>query len=188
MRPVTGRMSWPMRHTGYSAAALGLSIATARRMTLPLTTCFQNGKTSSNTRPLLSTPMIKQPMTVRRMERRPPDRKAPPITTAAILSNSWPVTAFGWAESSLDATMRPAIADGRLAPRRRLSNDHYRAPARNLIIIDTPNNPRQTPANGSDRSSQHSPPRCETGTRRRVSAEECCPKQCPSPTMSGDEP
>ena len=43
--------------------ALILSTATAARMTRPLTTCCQKGETLSRNKPLLSTPMIRQPST-----------------------------------------------------------------------------------------------------------------------------
>ena len=39
-------------------------MATAARMTPPLMTCCQKGDTFSRTRPLFSTPMIRQPSTV----------------------------------------------------------------------------------------------------------------------------
>src|SRR5690606_12792426 len=64
------------------------SIMTAIKITSPLTTCCQNGETPNNTRPLFSTPIITAPSTVPIIKPRPPDKDVPPITTAAIASNS----------------------------------------------------------------------------------------------------
>ena len=65
-----------------------LSMATAARITPPFTTCCQKGETLSRKRPLLSTPMIRQPNTVPMTEPRPPESDVPPMTTAAIESSS----------------------------------------------------------------------------------------------------
>ena len=91
-------MSWMLQYrpsplcslcaSDYASRELILSIATAARMTKPLTTCCQKGETSSRNRPLFSTPMIRQPSTVPNTLPRPPESDVPPITTAAIESSS----------------------------------------------------------------------------------------------------
>ena len=60
------------RAVSQASREFALSIATAARMTPPLMTCCQKGDTSSSTRPLLSTPMIRQPSTVPQTEPRSP--------------------------------------------------------------------------------------------------------------------
>src|SRR5260221_509802 len=71
-----------------SSFLLAWSMATAIRITSPFITCCQKGDTSSKTRPLFSTPMMRQPRTVPKIEPRPPESEVPPMTTAAIESNS----------------------------------------------------------------------------------------------------
>ncbi len=57
-------------------------------MTAPLTTCCQKGDTFSNTKPLFKTPMMIAPNTVPMILPFPPAKEVPPITTAAMESNS----------------------------------------------------------------------------------------------------
>ena len=57
-------------------------------MTMPTATNCQNGSTLMKTRPYWMTAMISAPMTVPMIVPEPPNRQAPPITTAAIESSS----------------------------------------------------------------------------------------------------
>ena len=88
-----------------------VKLALHQKTIMPLITRCQNGDTSSRNRPLLSTPMIRHPSTVPRIELRPPESDVPPITTAAIESSSYPMPAFGSVASSRPVTISPATAD-----------------------------------------------------------------------------
>ena len=59
--------------------------------------------------PLFNTPMIRAPINVPDILPSPPDNEVPPITTAAIASNSNPIPAFGEADPILLAIITPAI-------------------------------------------------------------------------------
>ena len=57
-------------------------------MMAPMAEPCQNGETPSRFRPLRIITMINVPSRVPRMEPRPPNRLAPPMTTAAMASSS----------------------------------------------------------------------------------------------------
>lgn len=67
-----------------------VSSRTASAITTPMTTCCQKAETDSRLRPLRSTASISAPIRVPEALPTPPARLAPPMTTAAIASSSYP--------------------------------------------------------------------------------------------------
>jgi len=61
---------------------------TARMITAPLNTCCQYAEIPSRIRPLRISPSSVVPRTVPRMDPSPPNRLAPPMTTAPIATSS----------------------------------------------------------------------------------------------------
>ena len=72
--------------------------------------CCQNPDTLSILSPFFNVLIIKAPSIVPKIDPEPPIRLAPPITTAATASISYPVPSVGCAEISLDARRIPEIA------------------------------------------------------------------------------
>lgn len=87
-----------------------VSSRTASAMTTPMTTCCQKAETDSRLRPLRSTASISAPISVPDALPTPPARLAPPMTTAAIASSSYPCAACGCAETRREARTMPATA------------------------------------------------------------------------------
>src|SRR3954465_14004384 len=83
---------------------------TARTITAPLISICQNVETPRITRPSARKPMTNAPMSAPRTAPRPPISDAPPIPTAAIALSSNVSPAWGAAEVSSEAMIRPDIA------------------------------------------------------------------------------
>ena len=70
-------------------------------MAMPIVTSYQYEEKFSRTSPFLSTANSRTPRNVPMMVPLPPNRLAPPSTTAAITSSSWPTMMFGIADSTI---------------------------------------------------------------------------------------
>src|SRR5699024_9495284 len=82
--------------------------ATAITITTPWTERCTYGSTPERISPLASTVMIRAPMSVLSTPPRPPVRRVPPTTTAAILVNICPLPMSTSPTPSRDAAMAPA--------------------------------------------------------------------------------
>ena len=71
----------------------------------PVTTVCHSCATDMMRRPFSSTLMISAPMMVPRIEPRPPASEVPPMTTAAMASNSYPSPSAGCAEFNREAVL-----------------------------------------------------------------------------------
>jgi hypothetical protein len=83
---------------------------TASTITVPLITICQNVETPTITRPSARKPMTNAPIRAPRTVPRPPISDVPPITTAAIALSSNVSPAWGAADVSSEAMIRPDIA------------------------------------------------------------------------------
>src|ERR1700678_898742 len=88
---------------------LKVSAITATAMTAPIMTCWIKGDTPIKLRPLFSTPIMSTPTILPPIPPIPPLRLAPPMTTAAIVSSSYPRPALGSEESRRLAWAIPAV-------------------------------------------------------------------------------
>src|SRR6266540_3594811 len=75
-----------------------ISISTATIITVPITICWIKDETPRRLRPFLRTAMISAPIKVPTTVPSPPSKLVPPITVAAIASNSYDIPAMGCAE------------------------------------------------------------------------------------------
>src|SRR3954453_4877387 len=83
---------------------------TARTITAPLMSICQNVETPTITSPSARKPMTNAPIRAPRTLPRPPISDVPPMTPAAIAFSSNEVPAWGAAEVSSEAMIKPAIA------------------------------------------------------------------------------
>src|SRR5690606_30502047 len=105
--------------------------STAATMITPRTTFCRNESTPSRTRPLLITVMNTTPSSVPGMHPRPPAAPGPPMTTAAITSNSRPDAAPPLPDPRRAANRIPVIADSRPV----VANSSTRTFARSIPAI-----------------------------------------------------